>query len=587
MSPPTDSTRGLSLRARWMLALLFGSVLPLAVFALVTLSVQREGLALAEKNLEVAVIDRVEDVIARDVDYASESAHAVGSTLTEGAITDDLARLRVARESMARAAALLHVAVYTPEGRKVDTIVRRGEPREPAAPESIPPGLVQSPPDGGVWLRAEVTPAGIALRYVEPLRRDGELRGWIVATLEPRWLDAAVRDVSQRRFGRPDRVVVVDDALRSLAQGGGALGVSLVGRDIFRAHPITPAQARQRFEFTGEFTEGERMVGTFRTVPERAWVVAVRRPESEAYAALAVSRRALIVGLFACAVLAVALGAWLAERTTRPVDDLVRLTEAYGSREFATRSSVRTGDELETLGGAMERMADAIVASEIEIARRAKVESDLARFLPAEVARTVARGEASLSLGGARREVTVLFADVAAFTTFAEGAPPEKVVAFLNELFTVLTEVVFRHGGMVDKFIGDCVMAVFGADSEAEPATETARRALAAAEDMHRFVESSAPAWKETYGIDVRLGIGVDTGAGLVGNLGSESRMEYTVIGDVANVASRLEALARGGQTLATAAVVRAAGRGFSYNPLGEHPLRGKREPVEIFEVML
>ncbi len=180
-----------------------------------------------------------------------------------------------------------------------------------------------------------------------------------------------------------------------------------------------------------------------------------------------------------------------------------------------------------------------------------------------------------------------MIADVAAFTGFAEGTAPERVVAFLNELFTVLAEVVFRHGGMVDKFIGDCVMAVFGATpGVAEPPADLCARALAAAEDMHRFVESAAPAWRETYGFEARLGIGVHSGEALVGNLGSEARMEYTVIGDVVNVAARLETLARGGQTLVTAAVAASAGEGFGFNPLGVHPLRGKRAPVEILELL-
>ena len=153
---------------------------------------------------------------------------------------------------------------------------------------------------------------------------------------------------------------------------------------------------------------------------------------------------------------------------------------------------------------------------------------------------------------------------------------------FLNELFTVLTEVVFRHGGTVDKFIGDCVMAIFGAPSTQ---ADHAARALACAEDMHRFVEASAPAWKARFGVECRLGVGINAGEALVGNLGSETRMEYTAIGDVVNVAARLEGLARPGQTLCTAEVAAAVDDTFTLAPLGEHPLRGKRQAVQILEL--
>jgi class 3 adenylate cyclase len=229
-------------------------------------------------------------------------------------------------------------------------------------------------------------------------------------------------------------------------------------------------------------------------------------------------------------------------------------------------------------------MADDLAAGEAEIRRRATVEAGLARYLPTEVARAVADGSGSLELGGRRVPVSILFADAAAFTSFAERAPPERVVELLNQLFTVLSEVVYRHGGMVDKFIGDCIMAVFGAHGD--PEGDHVRRALAAAEDMHRFVEASATQWKRDYDYEVRLGIGLSTGEALVGNLGSEKRMEFTAVGDSVNVASRLETLARPGQTLVTADVAREAEGEFEFHSLGEHPLRGKAEPIEVLEVI-
>jgi class 3 adenylate cyclase len=228
-------------------------------------------------------------------------------------------------------------------------------------------------------------------------------------------------------------------------------------------------------------------------------------------------------------------------------------------------------------------MADELQRSDAELARRARAQADLSRFLPEAVAEAVASGFHHVALGGERREISVLFADVVAFTRFAEEAPPERVSAFLNELFTILTEVIFRHGGTVDKFLGDSVMAVFGAPT---PQDDHAQRALLAAEDMHRFVSASAPAWRESYGIDVQLAIGVNSGEAVVGNLGSESRMEYTAIGDTVNVAARLESVARPGQTLLTEAVTRRCdGQGFSFTSLGQHPLRGKSRAVEVFQL--
>ncbi|MDO9017738.1 MAG: adenylate/guanylate cyclase domain-containing protein [Deltaproteobacteria bacterium] len=575
------------LRVRWTGALLAVALLPLAALAAVTLRIQRSGLHRAEQELELAVCDRVGDALDRDLDYAGEATLRLGRVLTEGRIADDEARLFIAREIMARAAALQHVAVYTPAGDLVDTIARVGESREPAAPARIPEEVQRRRPEFGEWAAPAFDANGVTLRVVVALLREGQLRGWVVGTVSPRWIEDTVASISRDRFGAPDRVLVVDPTLRLLSRGPGAApGASLAGREIFTRVQLPPEAFARPLQLTEDYLAAEPMVGSLRTLPERRWAVLVRRPEREVFLALYASRRLLIGGSLALAALAVLVGAWLGARTTRPIAGLVALTRAYAARHFEARSTVRTGDELEALGGAMESMADTLVASEREVGRLARVEGDLSRYLPAEVAQAVALGRASLALGGDRRRVTVLFADVVAFTAFAEQAPPEKVVAFLNELFTVLTEVVFRHGGMVDKFIGDCVMAVWGAGSAALDDEAQRRAALETAEDMHRFVEASAPEWRERYGIDVSLGIGVHTGDALLGNLGSETRMEYTAIGDVVNVAARLESLARGAQTLVTAEVTAGMSGDFTFSPLGPHALRGKSAPVEIFEVM-
>jgi class 3 adenylate cyclase len=284
------------------------------------------------------------------------------------------------------------------------------------------------------------------------------------------------------------------------------------------------------------------------------------------------------------AVLATGLGLFVGARSTRPVTRLAALVARYRQRDFAARADVRTGDELESLGDALTSMATELSAGEKELARRAVVEANLARYVPRDLARSIVDGATTVALGGERREVTVLFADVVGFTPFAESTSPERAVAFLNQLFSVLTEVVFRHEGTVDKFIGDCIMAIFGAPTAQ---VDHAASALAAAEDMQRFVEANAPAWEAEFGFQVRLGIGVATGEALLGNLGSETRMEYTAIGDAVNVAARLESAAKGGQILITARTAAAAGTRFSYSSLGPHILRGKTQPVETLELHL
>lgn len=541
-------------------------IVPMLVLGLAVLRIQRESMSHVEKELELAIVDEAASNVNALVGRASDLATRTSAILTDESRDVD-ARMQAIRAEAARTPEVVSLAFFDPERRFVDAVVSHDTSEE-------------IPPPAGNGVRVLPTAGGGAhVRFEHAL--DGGPGGFVVVTLGRSPLDARLRDLSLARFGAPDRLYLVDERLRLV--GGGAVGAEK-RPPIFDDLDLPTAAFASELLVTTEFTDdGHAKVGTVRTLPSTRLAVVVERPADEAFAALAKSRRTFLWTLAVFAALAGLAGVVLARRTLGPVAVLLRLVDRYSRRDFAARSEVTSRDELETLGRSLEHMADELSASDDEIRRRAKVEADLARFLPSEVARSVADGSASLTLGGARKPVTVVFADVVAFTTFAERATPERSVAFLNELFTILSEIVFRHGGMVDKFIGDCIMAVF-VDDAGRDGDDHVHRALLAAEDMHRFVESNAPRFQSEYDFDVRLGIGVATGEALVGNLGSEARMEYTAIGDVVNVAARLETLANAKQTLTTLDVTEAC-PDFDFVSLGQHSLRGRVAPVEVFEV--
>ena len=606
--PGAGRTR-LPLRTKWTAALLLVGGLPLLLYAVASSVVHRRGLETAERAVQAAVAEQAAQHVRQILDEAAEAAHRVGQSLTEPGAGPPEARLARASAALLRSPELAGVAIYGPDARLIDVLYRKDAPaaeRGPAPPESLPLPLPGTATEAGSWDVAWPQAPGSAgplLRYREAVVRERETRAVVLGLLPAALLGARLRQIARDQLDADESGLLLLDGARRVLAGGSAAGPirpgdSLDGRDLLatvRLPPEPPETAdgtpARDLLLTAEFPglSGEPMVGTLRTLKGLRWLLVVRRPASVAYGVLRDVRGVLLLAALLLLGAAVGLGRFLALRTTRPVGSLVALTRAYARRQFDARSDVRTGDELEELGRSLTEMAADLAQSEREIARRALVESSLSRFLSPEVARRISTrlntGDSSgaLVLGGERREVSVLFADVAAFTRFAESTAPERVVAFLNELFTVLTEVVFRHHGTVDKFLGDCVMAVFGAPT---PQDDHAERALATAEDIHRFVEASAPAWQAKYGITVQLGIGINSGEALVGNLGSETRMEYTAIGDVVNVAARLEGVARPGQTLLTASVAARAGGAFELRSLGEHPLRGKRKPVEIYEMI-
>lgn len=564
-----------SLRFKWTAIILAVALVPLAIASFAVDSIQRSGLASAERDLELAILDSASRAITRSIHDVEEGARRAGTALSNARI-DEEARLELAREAVTESEAIDWIAVFDKNGGSLGGIEKRDGGKAPA---EIDRGLL-----------TDTRPRWVGRRWLAPLVVDGATTGWILAGLRVDSFRETVMSLSLERLGRPDRVCVIDPSEEVIAGDPRAWppGKATGAADLFRRVQLGPSAFTKSLEAHSSFDAADRtpMTGSVRVLPEQEWAVVVVRPEAEAYGALAMVRRTFAGIVLAIAVLSLVAGTFFARRITRPIEKLVALTRAYGRRELDRKSEVTSNDELGQLGGALERMAHDLAEGEQELRRRAAVEAALSRYVPEEVASAVANGEQTLSLAGRRAEVTVLFADVAAFTPFVERAEPERVVALLNELFTVLSEIVFRQGGMVDKFMGDCVMAVFGAAPARDPSVHHAEAALAAAEDMHRFVEASAERWRESYDVDVCLGIGVATGEAVVGNLGSERRLEFTAIGDAVNVAARLETLARPGQTLVTRSVAAHASPEFALRTLGEHPVRGKAEALEIFEVL-
>ncbi|MCK4515437.1 MAG: adenylate/guanylate cyclase domain-containing protein, partial [Spirochaetaceae bacterium] len=174
--------------------------------------------------------------------------------------------------------------------------------------------------------------------------------------------------------------------------------------------------------------------------------------------------------------------------------------------------------------------------------QRQKVRSIFSRFVSREVVDSILDSGRAIELGGETREVVIFFSDICGFTPLSASMSPADVVEMLNEYFTDMTDIIFRHGGTVNKYIGDAIMAFYGAPV---PLPNASERAVRACLDMRTALESFNEKREQQGKPAIGIGMGLHKGRVLVGNIGSPRQMEYTVIGDAVNVSSRIEGLTR------------------------------------------
>lgn len=241
-------------------------------------------------------------------------------------------------------------------------------------------------------------------------------------------------------------------------------------------------------------------------------------------------------------------------------------------------------DDLELISAVAAQAAMVVetIKAHNRLAREEIARANYGRFMPEYVVKQILNNPDSFKLGGVNQTVTILFADIRGFTAFSERENPEKVVGLLNRYFSVMSEIIFAHGGTLDKYIGDGLMAIFGAPN-ATP--EDAKNALKTAVMMQRQLATLNKQLEAENLTRVNIGIGLHTGVATIGYIGSDRRSEYTAIGDTVNLASRLESNAQGGQILVSEATAQAGGDLFTFIPQESLTVKNRLQAVSLFEV--
>ncbi len=283
---------------------------------------------------------------------------------------------------------------------------------------------------------------------------------------------------------------------------------------------------------------------------------------------------AAIVGTFL--ILASFFAALVASRLIEPLRRLSKAMARVGEGDLDQDLEASSGDEL----GQLTCVFNSMTAG---LRQRERLRATLGRYVSSEVAERILEEADDLDLRGEVREVSVLFLDMRSFTSLAEKLRPQEIVELLNAYFEIIVSSILRCDGVINKFIGDAIMAVWGAP---KPTADHAWRAVKAAWMIQRSV--GAFNWERMKRRQevIHIGIGINTGEAIAGNVGTSERLEYTVIGDEVNLAQRLEGIARPGQVLISSSTYKKVSRRVTANMLEEVRVKGRENPVTPYEVV-
>lgn len=348
----------------------------------------------------------------------------------------------------------------------------------------------------------------------------------------------------------------------------------------FSAYPIVQRSKdvklnNQQMEF--EDPEGTTFLGAFKKTGFIGTSVVAQVEASRALAALnQVQYRTLLVTIIVLGI-AYLFNYIFSQSLTSPLGTLYQATERIAQGNFDVKLYPEASDEIGALTVAFTKMASGLQ-------ERDKLKSTFNKFHSKEIAQKILSGE--VKLGGEKKMATVFFSDIRGFTSMSERMSPDEVVIMLNEYMTEMVKIIQKHHGVVDKYVGDAIMALWGVPN---PSSDDAANCVRAALEMREALQTLNMKRRNKGSPELKIGMGIHTGEVLAGNIGSESRLEYTVIGDTVNQASRLESSTKeiGADILISDTTHALIKHGkFALGPALGIKVKGKADKITVHEVL-
>jgi len=329
-----------------------------------------------------------------------------------------------------------------------------------------------------------------------------------------------------------------------------------------------------QFKFTIDH-DGNRYVSSFRPFPEnfgRDWVLGIIVPEDDFIGPIARIHETTLLFSFWLLIIAGFLTSAIARELTEPIKHLTAEAGRIQNLDFDGSIDLRSPiTEIQQMGETMDSMKKALGAFK--------------KYVPSEIVQGLVHSRDEARLQAQAEEITLMFTDISDFSSITERVAPAELMKQLSEYFDCIAAVIHRHGGTIDKYIGDSVMAFWGA-----PARDArqAEHACAAALEIEAAIKKLNARWLAENSDQLKTRIGINTGISLIGNFGSSDRFNYTAVGDSVNLASRLEGLNKiyGSEVIVSESTVAVAGKSFIFRPLDLVAVKGRKKSVRIFQLL-
>ncbi len=344
----------------------------------------------------------------------------------------------------------------------------------------------------------------------------------------------------------------------------------LVGQTIPDLENIVTAQSRRKNNIL------RRVILNLESEGEELGTVAVVFSTVKVHREIANNRNQLLVTMLVFLVIGLVFSFVLASRLTAPIHPLVSSMLKVRGGDLDQKVTVTTSDEIGFMTSTFNFMVDGL-------RERDRIKDTFQRYVTQQVADKILSGKEQVQLTGEKREATIMFSDIRGFTSMSESLKPEQVVSLLNEYLSLMIDVIFRYEGTLDKFIGDGIMAIFGAPiAHSNDPERAVRTALEMQTNMNKLNQRREARGERP----IYIGIGINSGEVVAGNIGSSKRMEYTCIGDHVNLAARVESQTTAGQVLISENTYVKVQHLVEVRELPPTRVKGKEQLVTLYEVL-